>query len=494
MLSGRSYGAASSSFDVNISSVNPAMPSRLIILLALASLSFSLDITINTTRLISTIKTLATHNDLTPPSVQRVIYTDSDLSARIYVQQLLSSAGLSIQEDPLGNTFAVWDGTTSLPPIATGSHIDAIPHSGMYDGTLGVLGAIEAIRSLQAAGFQPKRDVHIIIFTSEEPTRFGIGCLGSRVLSGVLEPEDASALTDANGITLEEARNAAGFYGTLEVVPLIDNEYDAFVEMHIEQADSLERAGIDIGAVTAIAAPSQMKVKYSGPGGHAGSLVMALRHDPLLAAAELAIEVERVALTGGSESSVATVGEMKVFPGAVNSVPREVEMGIDVRDVDQARVDSMIERIKKAAGKIGREREVKVSVDLVNADSSVTCNETIVQAIEGAARAGGLSVKRIFSRAYHDALFMGKKIPIGMIFVPCRGGVSHRPDEYVSERDLENGVRTLAYTLATLAGSEGRFEVHEEPQNRSEIHKESHNRPEEPRDRSESHEEPQDEL
>lgn len=443
-----------------------------ILFLSLVSLSFSLNITINTTHLISMIQTLATHNDLNPPSVQRILYSESDLSARAYVHDLLTSAGLSVQEDPIGNIFAVWDGTTSLPPIATGSHIDAIPHSGMYDGTVGVLGAIEAIRSLQAAGFKPERDVHIIVFTSEEPTRFGIGCLGSRVLSGAMEPEDADSLTDAGGVTLEEARNAAGYFGTLDVVPLIDGEYDAFVELHIEQADTLEKAGIDIGAVTAIAAPSQMKIRFSGPGGHAGSLMMALRHDPLLAAAELTIEVERVALTSGSDSSVATVGELKVFPGAVNSVPRDVEMGIDVRDVDQARVDGMMERIEKAASKIGEEREVEVSTEIVNADASVTCNETIVQTIEGAAKAGSLSVKRLVSRAYHDALFMGKKVPIGMIFVPCRGGVSHRPDEYVSERDLENGVRTLAYTLATLAGSKDQFEVHKESQDRSDVHEE----------------------
>ncbi|CDF39769.1 unnamed protein product [Chondrus crispus] len=386
---------------------------------------------INLERVLSELKTLATHSDLTPPAVQRVVYTSSDLSARTYLQRIISEANLAIHEDVVGNLFAVWRGSSSSQSraVATGSHIDAIPHSGMYDGVLGVLGGLEAIRSLKEAGFTPSRDVHLIMFTSEEPTRFGIGCLGSRVLSAELPHEYMYKLVDSNGTTLDEARKAAGFTKELSEAILPDDTYSAFVELHIEQADSLERSSTHIGAVTSIAAPAQAAVRFSGSGGHAGALPMAERHDPGLAGAELALEVEKAALDGQSNYSVATTGRFEVFPGAVNSVPRTATLELDVRNVELEERNEMLTRIRDSATKIAERRGVRLEFNVTNADAPADCNKHIVEMVAQAAQESGLSYSRLVSRAYHDSLFMARKFPTGMIFVPCRGGVSHRPDD-----------------------------------------------------------------
>lgn len=424
----------------------------------------AIEVQVDTARLLSEIEELASHNDLAAPAVQRILYTPADLSARSYLKTLFESANLTVRVDALGNQFAVWQGThtSRSGAVGTGSHIDAIPHSGMYDGVLGVLGAVEAVRALARAGFNPVRDIHIIAFTSEEPTRFGLGCIGSRVLSGALRADTVAALTDTEGTTLDQARIAAGFEGKIAHIVLPNDAYSAFIELHIEQADFLEKSRLNIGAVTAIAAPAQVNVRFTGSGGHAGALPMAERHDPSLAGAELALEVEKAALDAGSTYSVGTTGKFEVFPGAVNSVPRVVQLGIDVRDIDLGRRGEILSRVKAAAEIIANRRGVGVEFHVLNADSPANCSHRIVETIERSAREHKLHVTRLVSRAYHDSLFMAKKFPTGMIFVPCRGGISHRPEEFVSPEDIENGVQTLAKTVAHLAGAEGRQEIRDE--------------------------------
>lgn len=416
---------------------------------------------INLSRVLSELETLASHNDLAPPSVQRVVYTPSDLSARAYLRRLISAANLTIHEDGIGNLFAVWRGSSPsrLRAVATGSHIDAIPHSGMYDGVLGVLGGLEAIRSLQEAGFTPSLDVHLILFTSEEPTRFGIGCLGSRMLSGELSEDSVTKLIDSKGTTVDEARKGAGFKNDLSKVSLSVDSYSAFIELHIEQADSLERSSTQIGAVTSIAAPAQAVIRFSGLGGHAGALPMAERHDPGLAAAELSLEVEKAALEGQSAYAVATTGRFEVFPGAVNSVPRSATLGIDVRNVDLQERNDMLSHIQDTATKIAMTRGVSLEFNITNADAPAECAGHVVKKIIEAAQEAKLSVSRLVSRAYHDALFMARKFPTGMIFVPCRAGVSHRPDEYVEPSDIRNGILVLAKVIANLTASTGLDDV-----------------------------------
>src|SRR4051794_37369573 len=212
------------------------------------------------------------------PVVTRVVYTEADLRARRFVKDLCAEAGLEIREDALGNTFARWRGDEpGLPVVGTGSHIDAIPNAGRFDGTVGVLGGLEAIRALERANFRPRRSIELVIFTAEEPTRFGIGCLGSRMLSGQLPASAGDKLLDFDGESLDEVRRAAGFTGALSHVAQPRGGYSSFIELHIEQGPVLEQKGIDLGIVTAIAAPSTLRLEIEGEGGHAGAVLMAQR-------------------------------------------------------------------------------------------------------------------------------------------------------------------------------------------------------------------------
>ena len=285
------------------------------------------------------------------------MFTSRDLEARAWLKKLTDDAGFAVREDAVGNTFLRWEGLEpTLPAVGTGSHTDAIPHAGMYDGgTVGVLGGLEAMRSLQEAGFKPKRSIETLMFTSEEPTRFGIGCIGSRLLGGVIDPVAADALHDRlpetepsarEGLTLQQVREGAGFHGDLAGVKLPRDYYSAWVELHIEQGPRLDREGIQLGIVTGIAAPASYRYAVDGFGGHAGALLMPYRRDALCAAAEMILSVERHALAANAASggvdTVATVGTVAVHPGAVNSVPSRVTLMLDIRDTDVARRNSVM--------------------------------------------------------------------------------------------------------------------------------------------------------
>lgn len=413
-----------------------------------------MEIHIDIDRLSRELETLASFTDSPPPSVTRVLYTPTDLAAREYLKGLCREAGLEVREDPLGNTFARWVGEDpQAGAVGTGSHVDAIPHAGRYDGTVGVLGGLEAIRALKSAGFRPKCSLELLIFTSEEPTRFGIGCLGSRVLSGAMSPEAARALRDSEGVGLEEARRQAGFGGELGRVPLPQGYYSAFVELHIEQGPLLEREGLPLGLVTAIAAPAAGWFELEGQGGHAGAVLMPDRKDAFTAAAELALAVEQAARESGSPDTVATTGICEVFPGAVNSIPSRVRLSLDLRDTRLETRDRAFAQIQQHAERIRRERGVEVRYTPTNADPPARCGPQVLEALRHAAQACGLPYLEMVSRAYHDSLFMARVAPTAMLFIPCKNGWSHRPDEYASPEHIEQGVRVLAHALAELAGS-----------------------------------------
>jgi len=409
---------------------------------------------INGERLQRQIDELAGISAAPPPVVTRVLFSEADLRARSLVKKWCREAGLSLREDAVGNIFARWTGTDSaLAPVATGSHIDAIPNAGRYDGVVGVLGAIEAIQAMQSAGVKPRRGIELIIFTAEEPTRFGIGCLGSRLLAGALALEKATALRDPDGKSLEELRGAAGFgEKDLHSVRLASKTYSAFVELHIEQGALLERDNIPIGVVERIAAPSTLRVRLTGVGGHAGAMLMPERHDALLAGAESALAVEHAVLTSGSPDTVGTTGVFRIEPGAVNSVPCRAWLEIDLRDTQVATRDAALKRIEAAMAEICAKRGVAYEFERLNVDAPAICDANLVQTVASVCGELRLPVKKMISRAYHDSLFMAQICPTTMIFIPCRGGVSHRPDEYSSPEQIENGTRVLALTLERLAG------------------------------------------
>jgi N-carbamoyl-L-amino-acid hydrolase len=412
----------------------------------------SVSVSIDGQRVWAELEKLATFSKTAAPDVTRIVFSDEDLAARAYLKGLFADAKLTISQDAVGNLFARWPGTdTNASAVATGSHTDAIPHSGRFDGTVGVLGGLEAIRALQRAGMRPRRPIELIMFTSEEPTRFGLGCLGSRLLCGSLDPQTAAGLIDFDGQTLEEVRSAAGLDQSLESVRLTKGRYCAFVELHIEQGPILEREGLDIGVVTAIAAPATLRITLYGAGGHAGATLMPGRRDAFLAAAEIALAAERAALDSGSADAVATTGLCRIHPGAVNSIPSQAIMEIDVRDTKLDVRDRMVESIRAATAATAERRKVKYGIEILNADPPASCDPIIIGAVEDACDQLQYARRRMVSRAYHDSLFMARIAPAGMIFIPCKDGISHRPDEYASPEAIGRGVAALAGTLARLA-------------------------------------------
>ena len=304
------------------------------------------------------------------------------------------------------------------------------------------------------------RAIELICFTSEEPTRFGLGCLGSRLLSGNLTPDGAASLPDLfqpdqtqPDLTLDHARRNAGFTGPLASTLLEPGHYAAFIELHIEQGPLLERDGQQIGIVTSIAAPASYRFAVEGLGGHAGALLMPDRRDALCAAAELILSIESAAKSLGTLDTVATVGTCDVYPGAVNSVPSRVILQLDLRDTDPGRRERVMARIRARIAEIQASRDVRIAESLINADTPASCDPALLLALQATADALGLSTRPMVSRAYHDTLFMAALCPVAMIFIPCRAGVSHRPDEFASAPDILRGAHLLAQVLAKLASA-----------------------------------------
>lgn len=411
-----------------------------------------MNVAIDEERLLSELETLASISDAEAPAVTRIVFTPTDRKARAWLTSRCEEAGLVLRQDAIGNIFARWvGGDARAPVVGTGSHIDAIPNAGKYDGVVGVLGGLEAIRALQRGAFRPKHAIELLVFTSEEPTRFGIGCLGSRLLSGDLSPDAARRLTDSNGESLEQVRRNVGLGGELEEVKLPNGYYKAFVELHIEQGPLLERQRTPLGVVQKIAAPASLRVLIEGAGGHAGGVLMPDRRDALCAAAELILAIENAARASGVVDTVATVGICEVFPGAVNSIPSRVRLSLDIRDTDLTRRDTVMQIVERASRDLSAKRQVAIGSELLNADAPADCAPIVIDALSAACRDNGFNFLPMVSRAYHDSLFISRIAPTGMLFIPCRNGYSHRPDEYASLEDIARGTLILADTLAKLS-------------------------------------------
>ncbi|MGA2023014.1 MAG: M20 family metallo-hydrolase [Candidatus Sulfotelmatobacter sp.] len=412
-----------------------------------------MSLNIDQDRLLSDIETLSSFSEADPPAVTRIVFTPADLKARAWMKTRCEEAGLTVRHDAVGNTFARWNGSDpAAPVVGTGSHIDAIPNAGKYDGVVGVLGGLEAIRTLRQSGFRPEHSIELLIFTSEEPTRFGIGCIGSRLLSGTMSPDAARKLTDNDGATLDEVRHRACFGGELEQVKLPTGYYKAFIELHIEQGPLLGRQKIPLGIVTKIAAPASLRVLIEGSGGHAGGVLMPDRRDALCAAAELILAIESAARGSGAIDTVATVGICDVFPGAVNSIPSRVRLSVDIRDTDLQRRDVVMRALESTSAAVAAKRQVSIQTELLNADAPADCAPAIIDALSQSCRQLNLNFLSMVSRAYHDSLFIARISPVAMLFIPCRNGYSHRPDEYAHPDDIARGTLVLAETLAALAG------------------------------------------
>lgn len=394
----------------------------------------------------------AINSDPLSDGVTREVFTDDYTRATEYVSALMRTAGLTVRLDAFGNLFGRLEGTDpDAPMLMTGSHFDTTLEAGRYDGVVGVLGAIEAVRRLSAAGWQPARTIEVVAFAGEEP-RFGSGCIGSRATVGALSRADLDTMRDRNGISIAEAMRSTGFDpDQIDAARINPELVHAFVELHIEQGSVLETAGIPVGVVTHIAAPHDLRVTVRGTAAHAGATPMFTRRDALAGAAEIMAELERLARASGSRSTVATVGVIAARPGAINVIPGEVELQVDIRDHDLHARTAVVDVFLATIEAITARRGLGLDVTTITRDDPAQCSQLVTEASRSACAALGIDCMDVVSGAYHDAMVLGAVVPIGMIFVPSAGGISHSALEYTSSEEIEYGIQALAGTLESLS-------------------------------------------
>ncbi len=408
-------------------------------------------------RLHAAIAHLATFNaNPAAGGITREVYTPLYEESLEYVAELMREAGLTTRVDAAGNLIGSWPGSEpDVPAVLTGSHFDTTLNAGAYDGVVGVLGAIEAVRTLRERGAQPRRTIEVIGFAGEEP-RFVAGCIGSRAMAGELPRAMLDAYADRDGVTIAQALRSVGLDpDSVNEAKLDFDAVHAFVELHIEQGGVLEAGGETIGVVTSIAAPHELRVRLKGVPNHAGATPMTLRHDALAGAAELILALEKLARDSPSGTTVGTIGVIRALPGAINVVPGDVVVEVDVRDSDLAARKAVVDTLLVVADKLCARRGLSLEIETIAEDHPAHSSELVIEATEAACSQLGLPHRRMISGAYHDAMVLGSHAPIGMIFVPSAGGISHHPDEYTSPEEIDAGVDVLTGVLARLAEASG---------------------------------------
>lgn len=386
----------------------------------------------------------------------RILFTKPELANREYVKEEMKKLGLTIREDDIGNIFATLPGTDpALAPVWTGSHIDTVPNAGKFDGMTGVVSGMEAVRLIRESGAPHRRDIVVVAYTSEEPTRYGLSCLGSRALSGDLTLEDTGKLKDQGGKTLYEKLEELGYsHEGFTKIRKKKGEVYAAVELHIEQSSRLEKNGIPIGIVKKICAPSNYTVEVLGKQGHAGGMDMSDRRDAYAAACEMALALEKLARECPSEYNTATVGNVRLVPGAVNVIPGKCIFTVDIRDCNMKTKQALIAEMKHQFLTIGRKRDVTVTIREENNDIPLSCNEDMIRLLETECKKQGLEYMELISGPYHDSLFVGRFAPVAMLFVPSKAGISHNPEEWTDYEQIARGTDVLANTLLELAQKE----------------------------------------
>jgi hydantoinase/carbamoylase family amidase len=373
--------------------------------------------------------------------VSRFAWTPELAEANRWFVQRLEELGLTAEIDAAGNVIGRWERGEG-PAVLTGSHLDTVPRGGRFDGALGVLAALEAVRSLQREGVTPERPLWLVSFNDEEGARFRTGMLGSRVFAGEIDADDWRR----RGVA--EAMAEAGFdFERLPAARGIDR-IGAYVELHIEQGPVLERAGVDVGIVTGIVGLLGFRARLVGEANHAGTTPMELRRDALAGTARAVITLRDEARR--RDDMTANVGMCTVSPGGFNVIPGVAEFSVDVRSPTPegfARIDRFV---RDTLERISAEEGLELELEETHRLDPVPLDPALQDVLERAAEREGASHMRMPSGAGHDAMVLGRHVPAAMLFVPSRGGISHNPDEYTAPEQCELGARVLARALADL--------------------------------------------
>jgi beta-ureidopropionase / N-carbamoyl-L-amino-acid hydrolase len=378
----------------------------------------------------------------------RVALTDEDRRGRDWLVARMKDAGLRVTVDQMGNIFGERAGAEKLPPVMMGSHADSVPTGGKYDGQLGVLCGLETIRALNDGKIRTRHPVTLVIFTNEEGARFQPAMIASGVMAGKIALEDAYNARDKDGIRLVDELERIGYLGP---EPCIPRPFRAYLELHIEQGPFLEEEGLSVGVVEGIVAIAWSRLTIHGVQDHAGPTPMRIRHDALVAAADVVARVRGIARELGGDL-VTTVGNLTVHPNIPNAIPGRVTMSIDMRDPKDATLDRARPMLDRAVKDACEREGVTYELDHYWRVPFTPFDRDVVGTIERAAKATGAGYRRILSGAGHDAQYMGAIGPTGMIFVPSHDGRSHCEEEFTPMDDIEHGANTLFAAALELAG------------------------------------------
>ncbi len=384
----------------------------------------------------------------TPTGTSRLAYSDADLEGRAWVMGLMREAGLEVRVDAAGNILGRRAPSSPAPrsstPILFGSHLDSVPDGGNYDGDVGSLGAIEVARTLQEQRVATRHPLEVVIFQNEEG-----GLIGSRAMIGALTAVELD-LTARSGFTIREGiRRLGGDPARLGDARRGRGEVACYLELHIEQGASLDETGVKIGVVSGIVGIRWYEVTFEGFGNHAGTTPMNRRQDALLAAAQLVLAVNRI-VTSRPGRQVGTVGRIAALPGAPNVIPGRVVMSVEVRDLAPEVIEALSREILAEARAIAERTGTRVSHRVINENIPAPTDPRVRRVIARAAQTLGLSQREMPSGAGHDAQDLAHIAPVGMIFVPSVGGISHSPRELTRPEDVTNGANVLLHAILAI--------------------------------------------
>ncbi|HET8677194.1 MAG TPA: Zn-dependent hydrolase [Blastocatellia bacterium] len=407
--------------------------------------------TINADRLRKSLESLSEYGRNPEGGVSRVAWTEPDIQARRFViDKLMSGIGLDIRIDAAGSIYGRREGTEkNLPVILFGSHIDSVPKGGNFDGDVGSMSAIEIMRTLYEKKIATRHPLECVIWSNEEGVHYGRGLFGSRAVVGEFEPGELDEKDEAGLHIRDAVRSVGGDLARIEEARRKQGEIAAYIELHIEQGGLLDKAGIPIGVVEGIVGINRYDVKITGFANHAGTTPMPDRRDALVAASNLVISVREETMREPGRQ-VGTVGKLAVKPGAPNVIPGEVDLVIELRDLSLEKVEAIFSRIEKRAAEIARRTETKIDFKQTSSHKPALATPWVRDLIAKEAAGAGFKTMSLPSGAGHDAQMLARIAPMGMIFVPSAGGISHSPRELTEWQDAANGCEVLLRTVLAI--------------------------------------------
>lgn len=387
--------------------------------------------------------------------ITRLAFSDTDWEARAFVIRLMEQAGLRIRIDAFGNVIGRREGLNPAASVVMlGSHVDSVPNGGNYDGIVGVLGAIEVLQCLEDAQETYYHPIEVVVFMAEESSRFGVATLGSKVFCGKIKMNELDQFIDQQGIMLPEAMRRQGLTADKQAQAAYTGEIKAFLELHIEQGKVLETLGKQLGIVTGIAAPTRMRIVIEGQADHSGATPMNMRRDALTAAAEVILAVEALAEAAAKDGIVGTTGIIQAEPGVMNVIPGRAELGIDIRGTLPTVKQSVLRQLYEAIDRIKSRRQVAAAIKVLTDEVPVSLSAEMVEFLESVNDERGASALRMPSGAGHDAMHLAGFTHTGLVFIPCRAGISHNPAEWAELADIVAGTELLLAATRKLAQKE----------------------------------------